>query len=40
VIIDGENMIVDNFELLTTTFIKGDGSYLIFPNGKFIMLKR
>ena len=38
--IDGDYLIVDTFELLTTSFIKGDGSVLIIPNailaGKFI----
>ena len=32
VIIDGDYLLVDTFELLTTCFIKGDGSVLIAPN--------
>ena len=32
VTIEGESLIVDKFELLTTSFIKIDGSVLIIPN--------
>lgn len=30
--IEGDYLIVDTFELLTTSFIKADGSVLIIPN--------